>query len=140
MHNGMVERFTVFFFSAHFNSNTFQWSRDSLLSWRPFSCQISIFMPPPLFAHLTETAKRSKKLRNFEKRVKPPGVVVSSGTLRTPKVVAEQSAALRTQKLVPHLGCPSRLEPYRPQKAIGFHQKRNFEVFTQNIKNIQREY
>ena len=45
------------------------WSRDSMLSWRPFSCQISIFMPPPLCAHLTQTAK-SKKLKIFEKRVK----------------------------------------------------------------------
>ena len=42
------------------------WSRDSLLSWRPFPCRISIFMPPPLFAHLTETAKRSKQKKNWK--------------------------------------------------------------------------
>ena len=48
--NGMVERFTAFM-ATIFASN--------------FNC-----MPPPLFAHLTETAKRSKKLKSFEKRVK----------------------------------------------------------------------
>ena len=26
------------------------WLRDSLLSWRPFLCQIPVFMSPPLFA------------------------------------------------------------------------------------------
>ena len=35
-----------------------------------FRAKFFIFMPPPLFAHLTETANRSKKLKNFEKRVK----------------------------------------------------------------------
>ena len=46
------------------------WSRDSLLSRRPFSTQISVFMSPPLFAHLTKTAKMNKRLKNCEKRVK----------------------------------------------------------------------
>ena len=43
------------------------WSRDSLLSWRPFSCQISVFMSSPLFAHLTETAKLRKKTKKLRK-------------------------------------------------------------------------
>ena len=48
--NGMVERFTAFMATIYVPN---------------FNC-----MPPPLFAHLTETAKSSNKLKNFEKRAK----------------------------------------------------------------------
>ena len=37
------------------------WSRDSLLSRRPFSCQISVFMSPPLFADPDSQKRRRHK-------------------------------------------------------------------------------